>query len=236
MLPADSILELNDISFEYGEGGFSLRGITVQVNRGQVTILAGANGSGKSTLLDLLGGDRTPTLGDIRWNGEVTDAATLAHHTGFVSASGSLFDYLTVEEHLRLFAQLWSGPKGHLVDRLDAAQLNDQRNSRAGALSLGQRQRLAFALATFNDPDVLLLDEPLNGLDHDSIAALCQSITDRSERDKATLIATHIVAPLESLADQLWFLDRGRLVFADRPEPSFTETLNKLRSIEAASD
>lgn len=230
MSPADSILELNDVTFEYGAGGFSLRGVNVSVRPGQVTILAGANGSGKSTLLDLLGGDRTPTLGEVRWRGRPAKPQVLAEHTGFVSASGSLFDYLTVEEHLRLFAQLWAQPTVDIASRLDAAQLTEQCATRAGELSLGQRQRLAFALANYSDPDVLLLDEPLNGLDHDSISALCTAIADRGERNKSTLIATHIVAPLESLASQVWFLDRGRMVFVGRPEHTVTELLGELRS------
>jgi len=171
-----------------------LRGLDLDVARGDFTVVTGSNGSGKTTLLRLVAGLAAPT------GGELTVDVDRAH-LGFVGHESLVYRELTAIENLVLYARLYRVPEareriGMLLERFG---LWDARNERASTYSRGMLQRLALCRALLHEPSLLLLDEPYSGLDAEGAELLDRELAER--RTRATfLVATHDPERLASLA------------------------------------
>jgi heme exporter protein A len=192
-----------------------LRGLTLDVPRGQFLALLGANGSGKSTLIRLLTGLARPTTGTLQIGGWTLpdESAAVRSQIGLVSHRLLLYENLTAQENLRFFGRLYNLSGKALDDRitvvLEQVGLYRRRNDLARHYSRGMAQRLSIARAILHDPDVLLLDEPHTGLDAASSQTLDRLLTDARQHGRTVVMATHQFDKTVELADRAVVIARG---------------------------
>jgi ABC-2 type transport system ATP-binding protein len=201
----------------------AVAGIDFTVPQGSVTALLGGNGAGKTTTIAMLLGLLKPSSGGITVLG--TDMLRNRHavlpRLNFSSPYVDLPHRLTVRQNLRVFAQLYDVPEpkqriAQLAQKLDFTALLDRP---AGALSAGQKTRVALAKALINGPELLLLDEPTASLDPDTADWVRGLLEDyRAERGATILLASHNMAEVERLCDQVLMMKQGRIV--DRGTPA----------------
>ncbi|HWV57930.1 MAG TPA: ATP-binding cassette domain-containing protein [Longimicrobiales bacterium] len=199
--------------------GDVLRALTLTLSPGVIGI-GGPNGAGKSTLLRVLLGCLVPTAGECRIDGEPPGDYLRRAGIGFVPESPAFDDYLTVDEFLTGIRRLARGTELHTgasavaVDRGGRSEsefaLDAIRHQRLGRLSLGQRRRVALAAAAAGSPDLMLLDEPTNGLDPVAVAWLREEIQACRRAGRSILIASHHLDELERLVDRIVILRAGR--------------------------
>ncbi|WP_300300362.1 ABC transporter ATP-binding protein [Ferrovibrio sp.] len=201
----------------------AVAGIDFTVSQGSVTALLGGNGAGKTTTIAMLLGLLKPSAGSITVLGTdmLHDRHAVLPRLNFSSPYVDLPHRLTVRQNLRVFAQLYDvpGPKqriAQLAQKLDFTTLLDRP---AGALSAGQKTRVALAKALINRPELLLLDEPTASLDPDTADWVRGLLEDyRAERGATILLASHNMAEVERLCDQVLMMKQGRIV--DRGTPT----------------
>ncbi|MFB6206005.1 MAG: ABC transporter ATP-binding protein, partial [Haloglomus sp.] len=204
------------------------------VDEGEVYALVGPNGSGKTTALNVLLGLVRPTAGDARICGEDTwDAARAARqHLGVVPEGYGVYGRLTGRRHVAFAATSrgWSGDPDAVLERVG---LQDVADRRAGTYSRGMKKRLVLAMALVGDPDVLLLDEPFNGLDPDAAQTLRTAIEHERERGTSVLLASHLFREVAAVADRVGMLSGGELV-REGPVADVVEGRPTIDSLEAA--
>jgi ABC-2 type transport system ATP-binding protein len=176
--------------------------LTFTVRRGAVTGFLGPNGAGKTTALAAIAGLARPTSGRARVDG------TLGVH---IEACGA-HPGRTARAHLRSLAALAGLPRRRVEEVLALVGLEGAAGRRAGGFSLGMRQRLGLAAALLGDPDVLILDEPLNGLDPRGIRWVRELLRQRAAAGGTVLLSSHLLAEAEQTVDDVLVLDGGRLV------------------------
>jgi ABC-2 type transport system ATP-binding protein len=190
-------------------------GLELQVPHRQVYGFLGPNGSGKTTTLRMLVGLIRPTSGSIEVLGEPYswhDRKRLAH-TGALIETPAFYPYLSGRDNLRVFGATGPAAAHSRPDEvLDAVGLTDRARDKVRTYSLGMRQRLGIAVALLSDPDLLLLDEPANGLDPAGIVAMRELLRYLTGQGKTVLVSSHILPEVQQLADIVGILDRGRLV------------------------
>lgn len=197
-----------------------LRGIDLSLARGEAIALLGPNGAGKSTLLRLLAGLHKPQQGQVFFAGQEfrPDDPAQRRRLGFVSHELLLYAGLSARENLRFTADLFGLEKaGARIEAALAAVGLDWVGARpVRAMSRGMAQRLTTARALLHEPDLLLLDEPMTGLDPGGIRALEEILVRFRERGGAILLTTHDLAHVRPVATRVAFLRQGRLA-ADEP-------------------
>jgi ABC-2 type transport system ATP-binding protein len=209
-------LEVRELTKRYAET-LALDGLTFGVQAGEILGLVGPNGAGKTTALRTIAGVLPIQGGSVEICGhdvardEVAAKAALA----WVPDDPQPFDTLTVEEHLEFTAALyrvrdWRGRAESLLARFE---LLEKRGALGGELSRGMRQKLAFCCAWLPRPRVLLLDEPLSGLDPRGIRAARTAILELASEGTAVILSSHLLELIEALATRILILDHGRRVF-----------------------
>jgi heme exporter protein A len=201
--------------------------VTVSLGRGEVLALVGPNGAGKTTLLRVLAGLLKPTTGTVERNGTV---GLVAHHS-------MGYDALTARENLAFAARLWGISDGDRIDRLlEQIGLAKWGEMRSANFSRGMTQRLAIARALIHDPDILLLDEPLNSLDEPGTQVVLDVIGDLAGRDRALAVVTHQFERIASVATSVGYLVGGTLVGPEPVDGRAAETVSqKYRSLLASA-
>lgn len=211
-----SLLELNDIYAGYLEGSDVLHGISMEVNQGSVVSLMGRNGVGKTTTLRTIVGILTPTQGSIVYNGE--DITGLSPHEvykrgiGIVVEERDIFPDLTVEENLK--APIVEGG-GRSIEELYELfpRLKERQTADGSYLSGGEQQMLALARALRADPDLLLLDEPTEGLAPQIVQTVVDAIQEIVDEGKTVLLVEQNAEVALDLASHAYVIDRGEIVF-----------------------
>jgi len=189
--------------------------LSFSVPAGSVYGFLGQNGAGKSTTIRMLLTLIKPTHGDIKVFGMPlsSNRRGVLSKVGAIVEKPDLYKYLNGLEHLRVFSRL-SGIRPQdkkLKELLDSVGLGARLSSKVGTYSQGMRQRLALACALVNDPDLLILDEPTNGLDPQGIADMRQLILQLSKQQGKTLIvSSHLLSEMEMIADQVLILHKGK--------------------------
>ena len=193
--------------------------LTFGVTAGRVTGFVGPNGAGKSTTMRMMVGLTRPDSGDVRYDGvSYTDLAHPARVVGSVLDARCMHPGRTALMHLRATAALSGIPARRAEAVLAEVGLESAAGQRAGKFSLGMRQRLALAGALLGDPQVLLLDEPSNGLDPDGIRWLRNYLTAFAARGGTVFVSSHLISELEMFADDLVVVGRGSLLAAESVE------------------
>lgn len=198
-------------------------GVSFDLGRGQVCGLVGPNGAGKTTTMRCLAGLIPATSGWMRVAEQDMsgDLIELKRRLAYVPDDPPLFDDLTVEQHLDLIGRLYQVE--HHADKaselLEYFQLSEKFDAGAATLSRGMRQKLAICCAYLFSPDVLLLDEPLTGLDPPGIRSLLESVVQRAEAGATVIISSHLLAMIEDVCSHLLVMQVGRAQYfgaADR--------------------
>ena len=219
---SEYVIETNHLTKQYGPQK-SVANLNIHVQRGRIYGLLGRNGAGKTTTMKMLLGLTQPTSGEVAiWGKSLAgNEKKLLPRIGSLIESPGFYPNLTATENLRIFAAL-RGLKNQnaIKSALDLVGLPYRDKKLFSQYSLGMKQRLAIALAVMHDPELLILDEPINGLDPIGIAevrsfirALCD------ERGKTILISSHILSEVALLADDIGIIDHGVLL----EEESFAE-------------
>jgi len=187
--------------------------LSVNVRHGSVTGFLGPNGAGKTTTLRMLLGLVTPTAGTATIDGQPYRALARPREVaGAVLESSGAYPGRTAAAHLRIEALVAGAPRSRVDEVLDLVGLADAAGRRVGGFSLGMRQRLSLATALLCDPEVLILDEPANGLDPEGVRWLRQMLRDLAGEGRTVLVSSHILAEVAQTADRVIIIDRGRLV------------------------
>ncbi len=212
---SDIIIETTGLTKVYGAQK-SVVDLNLHVRRGRIYGLLGRNGAGKTTTMKMLLSLTQPTSGDIRIFGKDirTSEKEILSQIGSLIESPGFYPNLTGTENLKIFAQLRGlNRKNAIHDALDLVGLPFRDKKLYSQYSLGMKQRLAIALSVMHDPALLILDEPINGLDPIGIAeirAFIRALCD--EKGKTVLISSHILSEIALLADDIGIIDQGRLL------------------------
>jgi ABC-2 type transport system ATP-binding protein len=193
--------------------------LTFDVTAGRVTGFVGPNGAGKSTTMRMMVGLTRPDVGEVRYDGvRYTDLRHPARVVGAVLDARCMHPGRSARHHLRATAALSGLPSGRVDAVLAEVGLEAAAGQRAGGFSLGMRQRLALAGALLGEPEVLLLDEPSNGLDPDGIRWLRNSLTRFAAQGGTVFVSSHLIGELSMFADDLVVVGGGRLLAAESVE------------------
>jgi ABC-2 type transport system ATP-binding protein len=190
--------------------------LTFDVAAGRVTGFVGPNGAGKSTTMRMMVGLTRPDAGDVRYDG--VSYTRLRHPTRVVGAvldARSMHPGRSARNHLAATAAMSRIPASRVEEVLHEVGLSTAADQRAGTFSLGMRQRLALAGALLGEPEVLLLDEPSNGLDPDGIRWLRTSLRGFADQGGTVFVSSHLIAELAMFADDLVVVGAGRLLAAE---------------------
>ncbi|MFE7645643.1 CocE/NonD family hydrolase, partial [Streptomyces phaeoluteigriseus] len=215
---AEVPLQITDLSKKYAGGDrYSVRDLSFRVEKGQVLGLLGPNGAGKTTTLRMLMGLIKPDGGEIRVFGHAIrpGAPVLSRVGAFVEGAGFL-PHLSGRQNLELYWQATGRPAedAHLDEALEIAGLGDALARAVRTYSQGMRQRLAIAQAMLGLPDLLILDEPTNGLDPPQIREMREVMTRYAAAGRTVIVSSHLLAEVEQTCTHLVVMDRGRLVQA----------------------
>jgi ABC-2 type transport system ATP-binding protein len=188
-------------------------GLSFDVRPGTVTGFLGPNGAGKTTTLRMLLGLVTPDGGTATINGRrYQDLPEPAHQVGAVLEASSFHPGRTARAHLRIQSLAAHADPSRIEDVLDLVGLADAADRRVGGFSLGMRQRLGLAIALLADPEVLILDEPANGLDPEGVRWLRELLRGFAAESGTVLVSSHLLAEVAQTVDAVVILDHGRLV------------------------
>jgi ABC-2 type transport system ATP-binding protein len=214
------VLEVSGLAKSFGSQ-VAVAGLSFSVGAGEVVGLVGANGAGKTTTLLAVGGVLRPDAGEVRIAGVdlKTKPVEAKRQLGFVPDEPDLFDYLSVEEHLRFMARLYgvSDIEQRLPSLLRDLELIDRRRSLPDELSRGMRQKLALGCAFVHDPKVLLLDEPLTGLDPVGIRRMKDAISQKAADGAAVLLSSHLLDVVSELCARVIVLGHGKAIAEGTP-------------------
>jgi putative ABC transport system ATP-binding protein len=209
-------------AYEVGNGKLEvLKDINLKISKGKFVVLCGPSGSGKTTLLNIIGGIDRPTKGKIVVAGQdltmqnedfLSDFRCI--HVGFVFQAYNLVSTLTVAENVAFPMEWTQKPESEIEQKvpelLKTVGLDSRANHFPSQLSGGEQQRVAFARALANDPELILADEPTGNLDVKNAQKILQVLQLLKEKGKTVIVSTHDVA-IRELADQVLCLDEGRL-------------------------
>jgi ABC-2 type transport system ATP-binding protein len=204
------ILQINSLTKSYGSVK-ALNNLSIEVNRGQVYGILGPNGSGKTTTLSILTGILEQDSGSFSWFGDKSKAST-RRRIGSLIETPSFFPYLSLENNLKIIAQIKECKGDDIDEVLKLVKLYERRKSKFSTLSLGMKQRLGIASTLIGNPEVLVLDEPTNGLDPEGIAEVRDLITQQSESGKTIIMASHILSEVEKVCTDVAIFKSGHLL------------------------
>jgi ABC-2 type transport system ATP-binding protein len=208
---AAPVLRGVDIRKSYGSW-LALRGVSLEVGRGEMVACIGPYGAGKTTLLTILAGLQHPDAGEI-------DGPSSSRDVGWVPQEPAIYRKLTVAENLRLFARLdpAAAPEAAVERMLDQTGLRERRDEQAGRLSSGNQQRLNIAIGLLSRPALLLADEPSSALDPRQRERLWEFISGLADNGTSVVYSTHTVSEAERYADRVLVLADGERLFWGTP-------------------
>ena len=212
---SDYIIETKTLTKQYGAQK-SVSGLNIHVRKGRIYGLLGRNGAGKTTTMKMLLGLTKPTCGEVMiWGKQLSgNEKKLLPRIGSLIESPGFYPNLTATENLQIFASLRGVQDRHAIrDALELVSLPYKDRKLFSQYSLGMKQRLAIALAVMHDPEILILDEPINGLDPIGIAEVRSFIRELCDaKGKTILISSHILSEISLLADDIGIIDKGLLL------------------------
>lgn len=206
--------------------------INLNVPTGKIYCIMGPNGAGKSTLLKIISGIEKPTEGVVTFKDKNWKREDLKVIGSLIEEPG-LFDNLTVEENIKLKLKLHRVENKNQEQILNTLGFGDHNHEKVKGFSTGMRQRLGIALAFMGNPDLVILDEPTNGLDTFGIHELRELLMLEKKQGKTIIIASHMLSEIQKVADRIAILDDGKLLLEEDYEPEtdleelFISTLEK---------
>ena len=226
----ETVLSISNLTKKFGRLT-AVNNLNLEVKRGQVFGMLGPNGSGKTTTLGMLMSVINPTSGSYSWFGEAP-----THHLrkkiGAVLEHPIFYPYLSGQKNLELNAMIKQCPVENIPNVLALVELTDRREDKYKTYSLGMKQRLAIASALLNDPTVLILDEPTNGLDPMGIAEIRELIKKIAANGKTIILASHLLDEVQKVCSHFAILRKGNLIHCGPVE----EVTKGTETIEVRAD
>lgn len=228
----EAILQTLSLSKRY-DASFVLKDCSITIERGQIYGLVGKNGAGKTTLMRLICGQSNPSSGRV-WLFGSSDPSTLVEsrtRIGCMIESPAFYPNFSARKNLKIYCMKKGIPENGQIDEiLDFVGLGDAGRKRYSQFSLGMKQRLGLALALLGNPEILVLDEPTNGLDPIGIAQMREMIVKLNrEKNVTVLLSSHILKEMSMVATNYAFIDRGQIL----AELSASELMERCRDAVA---
>jgi ABC-2 type transport system ATP-binding protein len=206
------VIEARGLTKRYG-AKLAVDNLDFDVRPGQVTGFLGPNGSGKSTTMRMILGLDAPSSGTVKVNGQAYhDLPWPLHEVGALLEAKAIHPGRSARAHLRMLAQTNRIPNSRVDEVLEIVGLSDVATERAGKFSLGMGQRLGIAAALLGDPDVLLFDEPVNGLDPDGIRWVRNLLRGLADGGRTVFVSSHLMSEMALTAHEVVVIGRGRLI------------------------
>lgn len=217
---SEMVIETNALTRRYGKRTAVDR-VDLCVPRGEIYGFLGPNGAGKTTTIRMLLGLIRPTAGTVRLFGENfhRHRMSVLRRVGSLVESPSYYGHLTGAENLEVVRRLLGAPKKRIAEALEIVRLTEAADRPVKGYSLGMKQRLGIAIALLGHPELLILDEPTNGLDPAGIQEMRRLIKDMPRKYGMTvLVSSHLLSEIDQIATQVGIIHEGRLIFQDRIE------------------
>ncbi|WP_340004059.1 ABC transporter ATP-binding protein [Paenibacillus sp. FSL K6-0276] len=210
-----TIFEAEGLTKQYGRA-IALQNINMQIKQGDIYGFVGENGAGKTTLMKIISGLVYPTKGTIQLKGKSgeKDIARIRKKMGVLIELHALYPHMNAEENLNFYCKIHGiSDFNRIKDVLNLVGLTDVGNKNTSEYSLGMRQRLGLAISLLNEPEFLVLDEPINGLDPTGIVEMRKLLAKLAhEKGVTILISSHILSELQLLATKFGFIHKGQLI------------------------
>lgn len=223
-------LQINQLSKKFGEQT-ALNDVNITINKNEIIGLLGPNGAGKSTLMKSIVGALTIDEGEIIFNGKnITEHEIESkRNIGFLPENNPLYLEMFVKEYLQFVANIHKIPQPRVDEVIELVGIAPEKNKKIGQLSKGYKQRVGLAQAIMHQPDLLILDEPTNGLDPNQIIEI-RNVIKEIGQEKTVLLSTHIMQEVEALCSRVILIHKGNIL-QDCPIDEFK---GKFDSLEEA--
>jgi ABC-2 type transport system ATP-binding protein len=210
------VLKVSNLSKNYGSL-IAVNKLSFEVQRGMVFGILGPNGSGKTTTLSMLTSVLKAHSGTFQWFGKDAGVET-RKRIGVLLEKPNFYDYLSAENNLKIVADIRELDYAHIETALKLVKLWERRKSKFKTFSLGMKQRLAIAAAILGEPEVLILDEPTNGLDPEGIAEVRDLIRRLAQDNKSIILASHLLDEVQKVCTDLLVMKSGKKIFEGKIE------------------
>ena len=212
------VVKTNGLTKRFGSARrniLAVDNLSIEVKRGSIFGFLGPNGSGKTTTIGMLLGLILPTAGSMELFGQDTrqDLPSLLRRTSAVLENSPFYPYLSGRDNLEVFSRTMNGvDKSRIDEVLDTVGLKKRARSKTRTYSLGMRQRLSIAVALLSDPELIILDEPTNGLDPSGIIEIRELIGQLGEQGKTIFLSSHMLHEVEQVCNHVAVLNKGKVI------------------------
>ena len=209
----ETILSIKNLSKRYGSVQ-ALKDISFEIKKGHVYGILGPNGSGKSTTLGIVLNVVNKTSGEYSWFDGKLQTHDALKKVGAIIERPNFYPYMTAQENLRLVCKIKDIKQTKILEKLQLVGLDERKDSKFSTFSLGMKQRLAIASALLNDPEILILDEPTNGLDPQGIHQIRDIIKQIAAQGTTILLASHLLDEVEKVCTHVLVLNKGIVLYS----------------------
>ena len=208
-----TILSINKLNKRYGKV-HAVKDVSLEIHKGNVYGILGPNGSGKSTTLGIVLNVVNKTSGDYSWFGGTMQTHEALKKVGAIIERPNFYPYMSAKENLELVCKIKGIDYSKVTEKLEIVGLIDRKDSKFKTFSLGMKQRLAIASALLNDPEILILDEPTNGLDPQGIHQIRDIIKLIASQGTTILLASHLLDEVEKVCSHVLVLRLGKILYS----------------------
>lgn len=209
----ETILSINNLNKRYGKI-HAVNNVSLEIHKGNVYGILGPNGSGKSTTLGIVLNVVNKTSGDYSWFGGTMQTHEALKKVGAIIERPNFYPYMTAQENLELVCKIKGINYSKVDEKLEVVGLMERKDSKFRTFSLGMKQRLAIASALLNDPEILILDEPTNGLDPQGIHQIRDIIKRIALQGTTILLASHLLDEVEKVCSHVLVLRKGEILYS----------------------
>ena len=209
----ETILSIKNLNKRFGPL-HAVKNVSLEIEKGNIYGILGPNGSGKSTTLGIILNVINKTSGEYRWFGGAMETHNALKKVGAIIERPNFYPYMTARENLELVCKIKSIPYTKVQEKLELVGLLNRENSKFQTFSLGMKQRLAIASALLNDPEILILDEPTNGLDPQGIHQIRDIIKLIAAQGTTILLASHLLDEVEKVCSHVLILRKGEVLYS----------------------
>lgn len=209
----ETILSIKNLNKRFGSVQ-ALKNVSFEIQKGNVYGILGPNGSGKSTTLGIVLNVVNKTSGEYSWFGGTMQTHEALKKVGAIIERPNFYPYMTAKENLELVCKIKDINYAKINEKLELVGLTDRKNSKFSTFSLGMKQRLAIASALLNDPEILILDEPTNGLDPQGIHQIRDIIKQIAAKGTTILLASHLLDEVEKVCTHALVLRKGEILYS----------------------
>ena len=209
----ETILTISNLDKRFGKV-HAVKNVSFEINKGNVYGILGPNGSGKSTTLGIVLNVVNKTSGSYSWFGGTLETHDALKKVGAIIERPNFYPYMTAYDNLKLVCRIKGAPLHKIDEKLELVGLLERKDSKFRTFSLGMKQRLAIASALLNDPEILILDEPTNGLDPQGIRQIRDIIRHIASMGTTILLASHLLDEVEKVCSHVVVLRKGEMLYS----------------------